>query len=1013
MCGIAGLFTVEQPVDAEMVAAILRMLDAQVHRGPSDWGILLPEEAAAEPRIRALLEPRGLDHVRTYPGRAHAPASILGTRRLSIIDLSIAGRMPMGSPDGRVWLTYNGEIYNFQELRSELAARGHAFQSRSDTETLLHGYREWGPEVVQRLRGMFAFAVLDVRARDDPKLLLARDRFGIKPLYWARRRCVFQFGSEVRALMAAGLMPNEPEPRGFHGFLVHGSVPSPWTTVRGVMSLPAAHTLSIDEVSYSYPKPRRYWSLPPAGSRVVTRKEAAVETRRLLEESVRMHLVSDVPIGVFLSGGMDSVAVVALASKHVIHPLTTLSVTFDEAEFSEGEAAATVGRRYGTKHIEVRLRAKDFVAEIPRVLAAMDQPTVDGVNTYFVAKAAREAGLTVVLSGVGGDEVFWGYPGFRWASRFGALAAVPGAGLAAAMVARAARALGVPRLEKLEFLREHPVLGAYLAIRGLFPPSEAARLLGAGRLPLWAPDDQDGPLTRAAYARLEVAHYLHDQLLRDTDVFGMAHSLEIRVPFLDHLLAELAFGLPERYFLSPKVNKPVLADALGDEYPAEIRTNRKMGFTFPFDTWMQEAWDDIARETAHPEPFAAEASEAVTTAFRSRRLHWSRIWALAVIRGMSRRDVLPPWKDVSGPTGIFWLIPEAYESKGGVQLYLQHLLRAAAENFPRCAMTVVSANDREIPADAAIFGRVHFRAMGPRTRRFHKMRLAFSTLTAAIRSRLDLIVCGHLNLIPLAWVASALTGAPVALVVYGIEAWEPPPLVQRLASRHATRVLAISRFTAEELSSWHRRPDRVSILPNAVDGETFRPVGPRQRGPRRLLTVARLVRTDGYKGVDRVIGVLPAIRERYPDVRYLVVGDGDDLPRLRSVASALGVDGCVDFLGFVPADRLLTLYSEVDLFVMPSAGEGFGFVFLEALACGTPVTAGNRDGSVDALLDGRLGCLVPPDSPTALTEAILATLEQAGRGGVVDARRGLRSDVLEVYGFERFRQRVRELFCHA
>jgi asparagine synthase (glutamine-hydrolysing) len=1010
MCGIAGVFTVERPVDADLVAAVLRMLDRQVHRGPNDWGILLPEAAARDGQVRALLEPRGWEHVRTYPGSAEAPAAILGTRRLSILDLSVAGRIPMGSPDGRVWVTYNGEIYNFQELRAELIARGYAFRSQGDTETLVHGYCEWGPDLVQRLRGMFAFGILDARVPHDPKLFLAKDRFGIKPLYWGRHKCVFQFASEVRALMAGGLMPSEPEPRGFHGFLVYGSVPTPWTTVRDVLSLPAAHALTLDEVSYSYPKPRRYWSLPAAGSLAISREEAVAETRRLLDESVRTHLVSDVPLGVFLSGGMDSSALAALASKHLPHPLTTLCVTFDEAELSEGEQAAASARRYGTKHVEVRLRGEDFVAEIPRILAAMDQPTIDGVNTYFVAKAAREAGLTVVLSGVGGDELFWGYPGFRRARWLRAVAAVLGSGFAGAAVGRVGRALGDWRIGKLAFLREHALLGPYLVTRGLFLPAEAARLLGAGRLPLWASDEYDDGSARATYARLEAQHYLHDQLLRDTDVFGMAHSLEIRVPFLDHRLAELVFALPETYLLSSTINKPMLAAALRDEYPAEMLTRKKMGFTFPIGKWMRGAWDEIDRHTAHPEPIEAQAAAGVIGAVRRERLHWSRGWALAVFRGMSRRGALAPWNPVSGPAATLWLIPEAYASKGGVQLYLQHLLRATAENLPRCAMTVVSVNDARMPEEASLAGRVDFRAVGPRRRRGHKARLVLAILAAAMRSRHDLVVCGHLNLSPLAWLAGVLTRSPVVLVVYGIEVCQRPSSVKRMTARRARRVLAISRFTGAQLAGWYGRPGRLSILPNAVDGETFRPVGALPRGGPRLLTVARLARSEGYKGVDRVLRSLPAIRERFPGVRYLVVGDGDDLPRLRSLAASLGVDASVDFLGFVPDDRVPGLYSGADLFVMPSAREGFGFVFLEALACGTPVVAGSSDGSVDALLEGRLGSLVPPDDLEALTGAVLAALEQPRRESCLDSCRDRRAKVLEAYGFERFRRRVNELF---
>ena len=223
MCGIAGVFTVERPVDADLVAAVLRMLDSQVHRGPNDWGILLPDAASRDPAVRSLLEPRGWEHVQTYPGSASAPAAVLGSRRLSILDLSPEARMPLGSPDGRVWMTYNGEIYNFRQLRAELIARGTRFRTQGDTETLLNGYGAWRDAVVEHLRGMFAFAMLDASAPRGPRLLLARDRLGIKPLYWARHGGVFQIASEVRALVAGGLVPREPEPRGFHGFLVYGS----------------------------------------------------------------------------------------------------------------------------------------------------------------------------------------------------------------------------------------------------------------------------------------------------------------------------------------------------------------------------------------------------------------------------------------------------------------------------------------------------------------------------------------------------------------------------------------------------------------------------------------------------------------------------------------------------------------------------------------------------------------------------------------------------------------------
>jgi asparagine synthase (glutamine-hydrolysing) len=1005
MCGIAGVFTVERPVDAELVSAVLRMVDRQVHRGPNDWGILLPDEAARDAAVRALLEARGWEHVRTYPGSRQAPAAVLASRRLSILDLSPAGRMPMGTPDGRVWLIYNGEIYNFPEIRAELTARGYVFRSQGDTETLLHGYAEWGPDVVHRLRGMFAFAALDVRRPDDPRLFLARDRFGIKPLYWGRTHCVFQFASEVRALMAGGLMPNEPEPRGFHGFLVYGSVPTPWTTVRDVHSLPAAHALEIDELSYSYPRPRRYWTMPAAGSCRLDYAEATAEVRCLLDESVHSHLVSDVPLGVFLSGGMDSTALVALASKHLNHPLTTLCVTFDEHEFAEGEHAAATAQRYGTKHIEVRLNSGDLLNEIPQILAAMDQPTVDGVNVYFVAKAAREAGLTVALSGLGGDEVFWGYPGFRNGPRLARLAALPGIARLAALAARGARALGRPRLEKLEFLREHPLLGPYLAVRGLFPPTRAARLLGAGRLPLWAADDRDARLDATEYARLEFGTYLQNQLLRDTDVFGMAHTIEVRVPFLDHRLVELVATLSPHHVRAGAGPKPLFATALSEAFSDGVATRSKMGFTFPFGPWMRRAWDQIARQTAHPEPVEQREAGKVSAAFRRGHVHWSRPWSLAVLTGMARQGNLAPWPRVDGPRRVMFVLPQIYGPPGGIQRYSRALLKAAGEAFPRTELAVVSVNDERIPEDASVRGRVHFAGAGPRARLLHQAAFVVKVLRGAWRHRPELIVCGHINLMPFVWSLGVLLGARTMLVAYGIEAWSPPRR-RRWLTRRADRVVPISRFTAARMREWGVRGDRMSILSNPVDGDEFRPLRKRRNGPSRcLLTVARLDRSEGYKGVERVLEALPGIHERCPEVRYRVVGTGDDLPRLRMTANDLGVAADVDFPGAASDEALLRLYNDSDVFVLLSVGEGFGFVFLEALACGIPAVAGNRDGSVDALLGGRLGHLVAPDDSQALVAAIVATLGSNGSTSPTD-RRALRATVLETYGFERFRAQL-------
>ena len=373
MCGIAGLVRSEglAPDDVEVVK---RMTASQTHRGPDGDGVF------SDTRV------------------------VLGHRRLSIIDVSTSGAQPMSNEDGTVWLTYNGEIYNHRELRSELIARGHRFRSQSDTEVIVHGYEEWGIEgILERLRGMFGFGLYDSRCG----LILARDRLGIKPLYYFTSPGALLFASEVRALAASGKVPNEREPEALAGFLLTGSVPAPLTIRKGVRCLPAGHYLVWQDGSIEL---RKYWDLKfePADQ-----DPAASDLCTELEDAVGRHLVSDVPLGVFLSSGVDSAALVALASRVSRSELKTLTVVFNEQAFNEGNDAGRIAKHFHTSHQEVLVTESDFRRELPAVFAAMDQPTNDGVNTYFVSKAARQAGLTVVLSGLGGDEVFWGYRHYR------------------------------------------------------------------------------------------------------------------------------------------------------------------------------------------------------------------------------------------------------------------------------------------------------------------------------------------------------------------------------------------------------------------------------------------------------------------------------------------------------------------------------------------------------------------------------------------------------------------------
>ncbi len=651
MCGIAGLMKLAGPLTVEDISAVLRMLDAQLHRGPDDWGLLVPDSAMARDDVRALLGRVDTAHVRTYRSAANSPEVVLGSRRLAIIDPSTRGRMPMGSTDGRRWIVYNGESYNYRELRDELKGSGD-FTSDTDTEVILRSLDVWGPSALPRLRGMFALACFE--AGPSPRLLLARDRFGIKPLYWHQDRTQVLFASEVAAVVRSGLVPDETSPEALGRFLEWGSVPAPLTTIKDVLALPPAHLLRVETGGARL---ERYWSLGAAVGAArhgAPAAEAGEATRRLLEESVRLHLVSDVPLGIFLSGGIDSAGLALLAAAARTGPLTTLSVGFEESALSETAYARLMAERIGAEHHDVLLRPATVFAEMPRFFGDMDQPTVDGLNTWCIARAARDAGLTVVLSGLGGDEVFWGYRHLRRTAglevaRLAMAALPPVARRAAAHLAEwLGAAWGRPGLDRWSALETPTAQAVYRLVRGLYPADAARELLGlsAGDLATASEPPAECPAgardLREALTRLEFSHYLGDQLLRDADVMSMAHSIEVRVPYLDHRLVEHVLALPGGVKLDRTRPKPLLLNALGDRLPREIWDRPKMGFTFPMGRWMLERAADLERLCLEDKRLQRPAVEAVWRAFAAGRCHWSRPWALVVLArfGRHRREKL-------------------------------------------------------------------------------------------------------------------------------------------------------------------------------------------------------------------------------------------------------------------------------------------------------------------------------------------------------------------------------------
>jgi len=599
MCGINGIYAFHPSAGQPSENELLRTRDAMQKRGPDGFG----QWASTDGRC------------------------LLAHRRLSFLDLSDRAAQPMRSTDGKLVVTYNGEIYNFPQLRAELEGQGVVFRTTSDTEALLHLYARDGEAMVGKLRGMFAIAIWD-KARQG--LFLARDPYGIKPLYVANDGWTLRFASQVRALLAGGGISRDPEPAGLVGFHLWGSVPEPFTLYRDIRALPAGHTQWIDRAGPRPPKAYVHLAAILAdGARTpCAAADVAPAVRDAVRQSVAAHLLADVEVGVFLSAGVDSGAMLGLMRDAGCDKATAITLAFEEFRgTSEDEAplAATVAQTYGARHIVRTVGEAEFRQDLPAILDAMDQPSMDGVNTWFVSKAAREAGLKAVISGLGGDELLAGYSSFRdmprWRRRFGALASVPGLG----GLARAVMGAVAP-----DFVRSHPKAlgmleyagsweGAYLLRRGLFLPHELPALMdkdfvaeGMRRLePLTRLSGLLSPDPHSSNGRicvLESEHYMRNQLLRDADWAGMAHSLEIRTPLVDiELLKQLA---PAIAALNPGMGKAALAAAPSIPLPREIVSRAKTGFGVPTKAWMA-----AAGRTNREEP-------AETKGVTSRR--WSR-----------------------------------------------------------------------------------------------------------------------------------------------------------------------------------------------------------------------------------------------------------------------------------------------------------------------------------------------------------------------------------------------------
>ncbi len=584
MCRIAGIYN---PQSQNIQADVLKMRDAMHRGGPDDHGLFI-----------------------------HSNLNIaFGHNRLSILDLSSAGHQPMQTLDGKLQITFSGEIYNFKELRAELKKLGYAFKTETDTEVILYSYQHWGKECFQRFNGMFALAIWD---EENKEVILARDHAGIKPLYYHISDNLFFFSSEIRGIN--NLFPQWPTDTSWKPlFLMFGHLPEPFTTLKNVATLGKGEWISV-RLPEMIAKKGTYDSEVYA-SEITNEEDAIALVRDILPRAVKRHLISDATIGLFLSGGIDSSLLTLLASPTLKDELQTLSVQFDEETFSEERFQKLIISITGSKHSFCKISQADFEEALPDIFNAMDQPSTDAINTYFISRHAKNCGLKSVLSGIGADELFGGYPSFYRFNQWKYLQRIP------SFVKRSIGKFSNNKLEKFSFDNLSPMLSLYLTNRGFFTVAKAAMLTGCTEQEIECMLEKVSISSKADYSSLNTAAimetdlYMKNQLLKDADYMSMWHGIEIRIPFLDKELTSAVNSISPSVKFHSDLPKKLLIESFSTMLPPEIWHRKKQGFTFPFNQWLKQS-SDLMPGTRN--------EHTVFNDFKNNKVHWSRYWAIKV-----------------------------------------------------------------------------------------------------------------------------------------------------------------------------------------------------------------------------------------------------------------------------------------------------------------------------------------------------------------------------------------------
>ncbi|MBS1645894.1 MAG: asparagine synthase (glutamine-hydrolyzing) [Bacteroidetes bacterium] len=628
MCGITGI--ISATVDKQKaLTALQRMNKAIEHRGPDAEGVWDNEHA------------------------------YLGHRRLSIIDLSESGTQPLHSYDNRYVIIYNGELYNYQDLRLQLQRsiqgtqeKPYFFKTQTDTEVVLAAYMRWGADCLQYFNGMYAFAIYDTQTKH---IFIARDRMGIKPLYYSFQNNTLLFASELRAILQSGLIEKKINKNALIDYAQYQTVHAPNTIIENIKMLLPGHFITIENKEL---KITCYWKIDQQIQYVDKEKsyeDICLDIKTLFYQAVERRLVADVPFGAFLSGGIDSSAVVGAMAHISSQPIKTFSVVFDENEFSEASYAQLIAKKWNTEHYEIKLTPKDFLTQLPEALNATDHPSGDGPNTYIVAKETKKAGITMALSGLGSDEIFCGYDIFKrsykleqqwWLNFIPRMLRIAGAtGLQAfsknIATQKIAQILSKPQIN---FTYAYPLSRQVLSDKQIkkivhqeeWPMNEVYRFLR-----LFDFDKNHYRLSR--YSIAEISTYMQNVLLRDTDQMSMASALEVRVPFLDYKLVSYVLGVPDKY-KHPATPKKLLTDSLVDLLPPEIIHRKKMGFVLPWTLWLKNDLRTFCEENImHLEQvgFNPTALKALWNDFlnNSPQVTWSRVWHLVSLGYWCRKNL--------------------------------------------------------------------------------------------------------------------------------------------------------------------------------------------------------------------------------------------------------------------------------------------------------------------------------------------------------------------------------------